>query len=424
MIYSRWATESEIKERSVALNQNSDIKKSGIQLMYDEENIYVKEDEAHSLIIGSTGSGKTQTLLLPQLRLAIKAGESFMVHDPKGEICEVLKDSLNKEEYNIIKINMANPKDGDTFNPYELPYYLYKNGEIDSVIDTLERIGYYFLAEETINQNTDPFWVNSAISLFVGLSLYMFDKKDININSLINLSSNLDEVTKYVKGLGASTPIYLNLSSIVLAPPETKGSIISVFNQKMRLFASRESLSSMLSETSFELTKIRDNKTAIFIVTENKSYIRRLVSLFIDEIYYVTYNLCGKDRRFGFFIDEFEYLLPMLDFNMSLSMARSNNIKFSVFVKSLLELKNLYGKENAEVLKMNFGNIVYLLANDMETLEDISELCGREMVGNEIKPLITVEELKLLKPFEAIILIPRMYPIKTKLLPDYKINWN
>jgi hypothetical protein len=31
--------------------------------------------------------------------------------------------------------------------------------------------------------------------------------------------------------------------------------------------------------------------------------------------------------------------------------------------------------------------------------------------------------LKLLNVFEAIVLIPRILPIKTKLLPDYQIPW-
>ncbi len=70
-----------------------------------------------------------------------------------------------------------------------------------------------------------------------------------------------------------------------------------------------------------------------------------------------------------------------------------------------------------------FGNIVYLLANDTETLEDISKLCGNQQTDKGIEPLITVEDLKLLNNFEAVILIPRIYPIKTKLLPDYKIDW-
>ena len=70
-----------------------------------------------------------------------------------------------------------------------------------------------------------------------------------------------------------------------------------------------------------------------------------------------------------------------------------------------------------------FGNIVYLLANDTETLEDISKLCGNQQTDKGIEPLITVEDLKLLNNFEAVILIPRIYPIKTKLLPDYQIDW-
>ena len=72
---------------------------------------------------------------------------------------------------------------------------------------------------------------------------------------------------------------------------------------------------------------------------------------------------------------------------------------------------------------MVFGNIIYLLANDIETLQDISKLCGNQQSERGIEPLISVEELKLLNNFEAVILIPRIYPIRTKLLPDYEIDW-
>ena len=106
-----------------------------------------------------------------------------------------------------------------------------------------------------------------------------------------------------------------------------------------------------------------------------------------------------------------------------LTLARSFNIKFSIFIRSILELRNTYGKEGTEILKMVFGNIVYLLANDTETLEDISKLCGNQQTDKGIEPLITVEDLKLLNNFEAIILIPRINPIRSKLLPDYQIDW-
>lgn len=96
MAYSRWATVEELKSKLTPVSYDSEIKKSGIPMMYDENNLYIKDDEAHTLVIGSTGSGKTQSTMLPQLRLAVKAQESFIVHDVKGEIYDILSGELKK----------------------------------------------------------------------------------------------------------------------------------------------------------------------------------------------------------------------------------------------------------------------------------------------------------------------------------------
>ena len=69
---------------------------------------------------------------------------------------------------------------------------------------------------------------------------------------------------------------------------------------------------------------------------------------------------------------------------------------------------------------MYFSKIIYLLSTDIKTLKEISDLCGNK---NAKEPLISIDELRNIKEFEAIILIPRLYPIKTILAPDYKINW-
>ena len=76
-------------------------------------------------------------------------------------------------------------------------------------------------------------------------------------------------------------------------------------------------------------------------------------------------------------------------------------------------------KENVNILKYCFANIIYLLSEDIPTLEEISKYCGE----NNNKPLVSVEELKSLDYFETVINMVRMMPIKTKLLPDYKIDW-
>ena len=425
-MYSRWATFEELTSMLTKINLESDINKSGIPMVYNGKDVYIKDDDSHTLVIGSTGSGKTQSILLPQTKLAIKAGESLLVHDVKGEIFATLNEELKDANYNTIVINLANTLKSDKFNILTLPYTLYKNGDKDKAIDMLDNIAYYFLSNEKVNNTSDPFWVNSACSLFIGLALYLFEnekEENININKIFELSTEFDKICDYIKTISKSSPIYINLSPIALAPNETKGSILAVFGQRMRYFVTKKQLLQVLSDETLDLKKILAEKTAIFVISNNDLASRRLTPLIIDEIYNMV-KINESNRRFNFILDEFENFIPIKDFNNMVTLARSYNIKMTVFIRSFLDLKNVYGGENTELLKIAFGNIIYLMANDIETLDEISKMCGKQKVDGEFIPLISAEELKLLEPFEAVILIPRLNPYKTKLIPDYKIDWN
>ncbi|MBR3523168.1 MAG: type IV secretory system conjugative DNA transfer family protein [Bacilli bacterium] len=423
MIYSRWASKEEILNKTTQINNDSDIKKSGIEFMYDENNLYIDDSEVHNLVIGSTGSGKTQATMLPQLRLAIKANESFVVNDIKGEIYNVLSGELAKQGYKVYTINLAATKKGNNFNPFALPYKLYKDGDIDTALEMIENIGYYFVSNDTFDPNQDPFWEISAANLFTGLVLYLFENEkidNITINNVSNLVNDVKKMENYLNDISKDSLIYTYLSTIYNAPSDTKGSIITVFKQKIKLYTVRESLSSILSYNNIDLLNIQKDKTAIFIINENKSTTKNLVSMIIDQCYYTTNILKYKERRLNFYIDDFENIKDIKHFVNILNLARGNNIRFNIYLKSFLELDTIYGKQGADLLKMSFGNIIYLLANDIETLNQISKLCGR---SEENTPLISEEELKTLNYFEAIIISPRMHPIKTKLLPDYQIDW-
>ena len=426
MAYSRWATVDELKTRLTPINYDSQIKRSGVPMMYDEKNLYIKDDDSHTLVVGSTGCGKTQTLLLPRLRLAIKAEESMIVHDVKGEIFDILSGELKKQNYNVVVLNIDNPTLGNCFNPLHYPYELYKEGNKDDAVELLEDIAHYICCDETANNNVDPFWSNSAMSLFVGLALYLFDnarEEEINFNSILNLISNFEKVSNELKKCDITSQTYIHLSNIIMAPSETRGSIVSVFIQQIKAFVTRESLLKMMSLSDFDIKTIKEVKTAVFIISNNKSISRRLVPMIISEFYFAASKKKDEARRLNVMIDEFEGLIPIKDFNNMLTLARGNNIIFNVFVRSFLELRNTYGKEGTEVLKIVFGNIIYLLANDFETLEEISRLCGNVQTKNGYEPLISVDDLKLLNRFEAVILMPRINPIKTILLPDFKIDW-
>ena len=120
-------------------------------------------------------------------------------------------------------------------------------------------------------------------------------------------------------------------------------------------------------------------------------------------------------------IDDFFELYPMKNFSKMLTYSRGIGLTFTLMIRGFNDLKNKYGKEESEIIRLCFANLIYLLSQDIETLEEISKLCGQTCEDGIVKPLMSVEELKTLRVFEAIILIPRLMPIKTKLLPHYEM---
>ena len=429
MNYAQWKNLAELREQLTKVDSNLNIEKSGIPLTFDDEHLFLDDKEHHTLVIGSTGSGKTQTMVLPQMKLAMVAGESLIVKDNNGEIYATMAHHLEKNGYKVLSINFHDTTLGINWNPLSLPYSYYREGNIDEAQRLLENIGYY-LFQATEQSSADPFWSTSAMQLFVGLALYLFEnanEDEINFNSIYDMTCSgeekKDDLTYFnhlLNSLERTSPAYINLSGVLAAPTETRGGIISVFKQIMRLIVSRQNLSSMLSTSDYDLNNIATDKVAIFLIGEVSAYTIRLEPLFVDQVYSVISNTNRRNKRLNIILDEFESLAPLNNFSSVLNSSRGLGIKFTIIIKSLIDLERQYGKENTEILKYTMGNIIYLLSTDPYTQEEISKLCGNKAAG---LPLITPEEIKLLNVFEAIVLMPRNHPIRTTLLPDYRIPW-
>ena len=428
MNYSRWATKNEMKEKTVAINLKTGVKKSGLPIMYDKEYLYIDAQEAHNLIIGSTGSGKTQSIILPLLKQSMMTGESIVINDPKGEIYNRTAKKLEEEGYKNIVIDFEDSRKGNNWNPLSLAYKQYEENNLDKAIELVEELGYYLIAD-TQRQEIDPFWTTSTINYFCGIVLYLFKnakKEEINLYSVVKLANALSdkkESEKFLNNIEKNSPIYMKLTGIIDAPAETKGSIISVFNQKIERYLSKENLANMLSDSDFDISNIGNEKTAIFIVSGISSFCRNLIPLFANQVMDAVSLYGNKEKRLNLLLDEFDSLIPIKDFALKLGYCRSLNIRVTVVIQSFIHLANMYSKEDVEILKMCFGNTVYLLSEDIYTLEEISKACGTHLVDDKEEPLISISELKTLNHFEAIILMPRTMPFKTKLLPDYEIDW-
>lgn len=442
--YSRWAKEKEIAEDKgvECVDPAADtIPAAGVPLFYKKDKVYVDNSQYHNLILGTTGSGKSESIVKPMVKLLAKNGQSMIIADPKGELYSDTSEELKKRGYNIIVLNFRDPQKGNSWNPLTLPYRFYKAGNIDKATELLDDVALNILQDP--NNKNDPFWEKSAADYFSGLAMGLFQdakEEEVNLNS-INLMSTVGEerfgashyINEYFKMKGESSSAYILASGTINSPSDTKGGILSTFRQKIRTFSSREFLSEMLSYSNFDMSKIGQEKTAVYmIIHDEKTTYHSLLTIFIKQCYETLVDVANENGgklpiRTNFILDEFANMPPLKDVGSMVSAARSRDIRLTFIIQNFAQLADVYGKEVAEVIKGNCNNLIYLLSTEMAALEEISKICGevksKEKDKTASTPLITVTDLQKFKMGEALLLRSRKYPFRTKLKADFEINW-
>ncbi len=443
--YSRWSKEKEIQNDIGMAKVDPKAPSSdaaGIPIIMKQDEVWVDNGEYHNLVIGSTGAGKTQTTVLPMVNLLAKHDESMIITDPKGEIYENCSEYLKSLGYNIVLLNFRDPQQGNSWNPLYLPYSLYKSGNIDKAVELLEDLGANIIKDPTA-KGQDPFWENTSADYFTGLAFALFEdakEEEINLNS-ISLMTTIGEEklanTTYIKDFFSykdpSSTSYTKASSTLMAPSDTKGSILSVFKQKIQLFASRANLSEMLANNDFDMRDIGKKKTAVFIVIQDeKTTYHSLVTIFLKQCYETLISVAQEQggklpHRTNFILDEFANMPPLKDVTTMVTAARSRNMRFTFIIQNFAQLYEVYGKENGETIKGNCGNIVYLISTELTALEEISKMCGevksKEKEKTSSTPLVTVSDLRSMDQWETIIIRLRKMPFKTKLTPNFEMDW-
>jgi len=431
--YARWATEFEIKSSLYEVNLNGDKQQySGIPLYASPDSVFVDQTDTHSLIIGSTGSKKTRLIGMPSLRLYANAGESFVATDPKAELYERTLPLLKERGYRVFVLNLRDPLHSNGWNPLSIPYHLYHNGQRDKAIEMVIDMANCIMEHEGFKR--EPYWSNSAADLLAGLLLILFEcaqENEINFMSLRALRTKAFRIIEnnipfiryyFLKYLDKTSFVFSLLNGTAEVCDETRGCIISTFDQAMRPFFSQDNLIDLLSGNELDMAGIGNEKTAVFLIIpdENTLY-HRLVSVFIKQCYTVLINEAQKQpskmlkRRVNFLLDEFSSLPPISDFPSMITASRSRNIRFNLFVQSFMQLHAKYGIY-AEAIKGNCENWIFLHSREFPMLAELINLSG--MNYNDF-PLTTVSMLQTLDKDkgEAFVLHKRLNPYIAR-LPD------
>lgn len=214
--------------------------------------------------------------------------------------------------------------------------------------------------------------------------------------------------------------IHHSLIGTIEAPDRTRTSILSTFDQKMRIFAFQENLTDMLKQNTISVDKLGIEKSAVFLIMpDEKTTYHRLISLFVKQCYerliYLAQNskLATFKTRINYILDEFSTLPTISDFPAMITAARSRNIRFFLFIQSQKQLEHRY-KVEAETIESNCNNWVFLTSRELSLLQSISALAGQTAEG---KPLISVFALQHFdkEKGEALVFSGRQFPFITEL---------
>ena len=419
--------------------------KGGIPLIFNKSSgkVFVDQSDKHSVTIGQTGSKKSRLIAMPLVYILGASQESMIISDPKAEIFSQTSNFLFQSGYNVKVINLREPQTGAGWNPLMLPYQFYKQGDLDHSYEFANDIAVNLTAID--KSEKEVFWDNCAGSLFFGLILLLFkycyennlSDDYVNIESIIELRNLLfpsnREISKKLWEY-ARKDIFIEslLIGTVATAESTQQGILSVFDQKMRVFLIRPSLMDLLSTNQINFETIDTESTAIFLILpDEKTSYNNLVSLFVKQSYeYMIYKaqninqnptLCKK--RINYILDEFSSLPAISDFPAMITAARSRNIRFNLFLQSKKQLSLKYG-DDCDTIMSNCENWVYLSSRELDFLKELSELCGNTN-GSGRTPLLSISDLQRLNKNtgQALILSGRNKPIISD-LPDISFYKN
>lgn len=421
---ARWATVKEIK-KNFRKEKVDNIQESGFPVYFSKNNkiVWFDMNTPHYIFLGSTGSGKSATAVIPECSFiaTAKKKKSVFITDPKGEIFSTTSQMFQDEGYKVLTLDFRNPslsnhlnilepiiKEYEEFTNNEKLVKLsdnendkmkYQNNAIEHLAECNQLINSVSTMIMADNTAKEAFWNNSASDLLYGLiALFLEDYADGKIKrEQITLSSikkfqnssmankNLKVLIRYVERKPYGLKSKDKLIPIITTSENTYKSITSIFNERMTLFDDIN-VENITSTSDFDFDILGKTPTVLYccVPDETKIYYS-LISIIVSLIYKRLVLLCNNETskrlpcELVFLLDEFANTPPLSDIETMVSVARSRGMNFQFFLQSFAQLDNLYGKEVSQIIQDNCG-LAYLKTNTQETAEAISKRLGNKTI--------------------------------------------
>ena len=389
---------------------------------------------AHTLVIGTTGSGKTATFVNPSIQILseLKNHPSMLISDPKGELFQSNAKALRNKGYEVKVLDLRNPYNSVRWNPLERPYLLHQRAMgLEKEIAPDEEQGCYFFEgnqywskEEVdcaihvrrqqlndqvyedlndicavlcpVTNKEEPMWESGAQHLILAIALAMLEDSDdpklgmtkekYNFYSIMKVATSTeDECKELIDYFHNRSPLSkaTSLSKQVMdSSDKTRGSYLSSTFDKISMFSDL-SLCALTSSNEIEFGSMGEKPIALFLqIPDEKETRHTLASMVILQAYKELVNKANSypslslPRPVYFLLDEFGNLPKIHKLEQMVTVGRSRNIWLHLVIQSYSQLSKVYDEKSADIIKSNCNIQVWIGSTDLKSAEEFSKRCG------------------------------------------------
>jgi type IV secretion system protein VirD4 len=429
---AKWADEVQVEKAGLR-------SKEGMLLGQDSKGYYVASGYQHALLFAPTGSGKGVGFVIPNLLFWT---DSVVVHDIKLENHELTSGWRAKQGQKVFVWSPAEP-DGFThcYNPID-----WVSSKPGQMVDDVQKIANLIMPEK-------EFWNNEARSLFVGIVLYLIavPEKTKSFGEVVrtmrsddvvyNLAVVLDTIGKYIHPVA-----YMNIAAFLQKADKERSGVISTMNSSLELWAN-PLIDTATASSDFNIQNFKRERTTVYVglTPDNIKRLEPLMQVFYQQATeFLSRKIPKKEEEpYGvmFVLDEFPTLGKMEQFKTGIAYFRGYHVRLFLIIQDTEQLKGIYEEAGMNSFLSNATYRITFSANNMETANLISQLCGNKTVKqySQNKPkfldfnpasrslhesevqraLLLPQEVILLPRDEQIVLIESFPPIKSKKIKYY-----
>lgn len=322
----------------------------------------------HTLVLGTSGSGKTSSVLLSTLLAQHNNKEiTFLAVDVKGEL---LEKGFSPDD----KVAVFNPRRRDLYG-FDFLYDLTPKSTESEVIEALRRVIYSLIPLR--HTGGDEFWPIAARTVLLGLFLFAWEYQQCyTLPQLVDfaLSKNLNTLITDILAEAEENSVVTRLLSSYggdCVAEETLGSISSNIGNALQLFSSDSNLRYLTKEADRKITpELLEKGISIDLLIEDRDLEVYVPILSLAVATCITYlsspareKAVAQDplhSQVVFILDELGRIPEVQGLPSILQIGRSRGCTVIGCLQSWSAAEDHYGEKVAQDMLTNFSYRVFL----------------------------------------------------------------